>query len=80
MDYTARFGSSNHARFALKPLFALASGLASVSVGLWLIYRNFIYGDEISVSIVLLSVLMICAGLLMLVPASDGDEVKLTGG
>ena len=73
MDHTARVSPSNHARegFGLRRLSAFAAGLASVSVGLWLLYRNLIYGDAISVSIILLSVLMICGGLLMLAPASD---------
>ena len=57
----------------------LAAGLAPVSVGLWLLYRNLIYGDAISVSIILLSVLIICGGLLVLAPASDGQG-QLTGG
>ena len=74
MNHTARVSPSNHARegLGLRRLVALAAGLASVSVGLWLLYRNLIYGDAISVSIVLLSVLMICGGLSMLAPASDG--------
>jgi hypothetical protein len=78
MDHTARVGSSNHARegLGLRRMIVLAAGLAPVSVGLWLLYRNLIYGDAISVSIILLSVLMICGGLLILAPASDGDEVR----
>lgn len=78
MDHTARVGLSNHARegFGLGRLFAFAAGIASMSAGLWLLYRNLIYGDEISVSIVLLSVLMICGGLLMLAPGSDLDRVS----
>ena len=79
MDQTARIRPSNHARegVGLGRLSAFAAALASVSVGLWLLYRNLIYGDGISVSIILLSVLMIfCGRLLMLAPASDGDEVR----
>ena len=74
MDHTARVSPSNHARegFGRRRLIAFAAGLASVGIGLWLLYRNLIYGDAISVSIILLSVLMICGGLLMLAPASDG--------
>ena len=74
MDHTARVSPSNHARdgIGLRRLIAFAAGLAPVSVGLWLLYRNLIYGDAVSVSIVLLSVLMICGGLSMLAPASDG--------
>ena len=78
MDQTARIRPSNHARegVGLGRLSALAASLAPVGIGLWLLYRNLIYGDAISVSIILLSVLMICGGLLMLAPASDGDEVR----
>ena len=70
MDHTARVSPSSHARegFGLRSLIALAAGLASVGIGLWLLYRNLIYGDAISVSIVLLSLLVICGGLLMLAP------------
>ena len=73
MDQTARIRPSNPAR---ERPSTFAAALASVSVGLWLLYRNLIYGDAISVSIILLSVLMICSGLLVLAPASDGDEVR----
>ncbi len=77
MDQTARIRPSNHAReVGLGRLSAFAAALASVSVGLWLLYRNLIYGDAISVSIILLSVLMICGGLLMLAPASDAHEAR----
>jgi hypothetical protein len=78
MDQTARIRPSSHARegVGLGRLSAFAAALASVSVGLWLLYRNLIYGDAISVSIILLSVLMICGGLLMLAPASDGGDVR----
>ena len=73
MDHTARVNPANHGGegFRQRRLIAFAAGLTSVSVGLWLLYRNLIYGDAISVSIILLSVLMICGGLLMLAPASD---------
>ena len=78
MDQTARIRPSSHARegVGLGRSGAFAAALASVSVGLWLLYRNLIYGDAISVSIILLSVLMICGGLLMLAPASDGGDVR----
>jgi len=78
MDQTARIRPSNHARegVGLGRPSAFVAALASVSIGLWLLYRNLIYGDAISVSIILLSVLMICGGLLILAPASDGDEVR----
>jgi hypothetical protein len=81
MDHTARVSRSNHARegVGLGRVSAFAAALASVSVGLWLLYRNLIYGDAISVTIILLSVLMICGGLLMLAPASDGQG-KPAGG
>ena len=81
MDQTARIRPSNHARegVGLGRPSAFAAALAFVSVGLWLLYRNLIYGDAISVSIILLSVLMICGGLLMLAPASDGQG-KVTSG
>jgi hypothetical protein len=77
MDQTARIRPSSHARegVGLGRLSALAAALASVSVGLWLLYRNLIYGDAISVSIILLSGVMICGGLLMFAPASDGGDV-----
>ena len=78
MDQTARIRPSSHARegVGFGRSGAFVAGLASVSVGLWLLYRNLIYGDAISVSIILLSVLMICGGLLMLAPASDGGDVR----
>ena len=77
MDHTARVSSFNHARegLGLRRMIVLAAGLAPVSVGLWLLYRNLIYGDAISVSIILLSVLIICGGLLVLAPSSE-DEVR----
>ena len=78
MDHTARIRPSNHARegVGLGRLSAWAAGLAPVGIGFWLLYRNLIYGDAISVSIILLSVLMICGGLLMLAPASDGGTYE----
>ena len=81
MDHTARVSPANHAGegFGHRRLIAFAAGLISVSVGLWLLYRNLIYGDAISVSIVLLSLLMICGGLLVLAPSSDGRG-KVTSG
>ena len=77
MDQTARIRPSSHARegVGLGRPSAFVAGLASVSVGLWLLYRNLIYGDAISVSIVMLSLLMICGGLLTLAPGKVG---KLT--
>jgi hypothetical protein len=70
MDHTARTSAFNHAweGLGLRRLIVLAAGLASVGIGLWLLYRNLIYGDVISVSVVMLSLLMICGGLLMLAP------------
>ena len=76
---SANFSASHDARGSLgllKRTLSFAAGLACTVVGLWLLYRNLIYGDAISVSIILLSVLMICGGLLILAPASDGDEVR----
>ena len=45
-------------------------GVALTGAGGWLLYRNFIYGDVVSVTIALLSFMMIGSGTLMLPTAS----------
>jgi hypothetical protein len=50
--------------------FVLA--VALTGAGAWLLYRNFIYGDVVSVTIALLSFVMIGSGTLMLPTALFG--------
>jgi hypothetical protein len=49
-------------------MIAFAAGLSCTSLGLWLLYRNLLYGDAISLTIVFLSAMMMGSGILLLSP------------
>jgi hypothetical protein len=71
MDSSARFGRSNDARVSLgviKRVLVFAVGLVFASVGLWLLYRNLMFGDVVSVSIVLSAAILVGTGVVLLAP------------
>ena len=49
-------------------MIAFAAGLSCTSLGLWLLYRNLVYGDVVSLTVVFLSATMIGSGILLLTP------------
>ena len=79
MSISANFGASHDARASLglmKRTLSFAAGLACTVVGLWLLYRNLVYGDVVSVSIVLFSVLMVSTGVVLLAPVRASPRAQ----
>jgi hypothetical protein len=79
MGNSANFGAANDAREALgllKRALSFAAGLACTVVGLWLLYRNLVYGDVVSVSIALFSVIMVGTGVVLLAPVRASPRTQ----
>ena len=76
---SANFIASHDTRGSLgllKRTLSFAAGLACTVVGLWLLYRNLVYGDVVSVSIVLFSVPMVSTGVVLLAPVRASPRAQ----